>query len=160
MAKAQARDTDDIDALRARLIDRSIPEPNTGCWLWTASTHEFGYGQIYFRRKVGRAHRLSYFAFKGEIPAGMVIRHTCDQPYCVNPDHLVVGTQRDNIHDSIRSGRFAFNPRRLPEETAAAIRAARAGGLGYPELGRKFGISQSNARKYALSAHSPRSSYK
>lgn len=156
----QQGDADEMNTLRARIVDRSIPEPNSGCWLWTLSTHEFGYGQMYFRGAVLRAHRLSYLAFKGAIAEGLVVRHTCNQPSCVNPDHLVSGTQRDNIHDAIRSGRFVFNPQMLSEATAVAIRSAHAAGADYRKLGRMFGISMSCARKYANSAHSPRSRQK
>lgn len=75
----------------------------TGCWEWTASCGEGGYGQFVTSVKDGhkwyRAHRFSYITHRGSIPEGMVVMHSCDNPRCVNPDHLRLGTQADNIKD-------------------------------------------------------------
>ncbi len=74
------------------------PEPNTGCWLWTAYTDRDGYG--YFgisRTRIVKAHRWSYEHFVGPIPAGLVIDHICRQPSCVNWQHLEPVTQRINV---------------------------------------------------------------
>lgn len=81
--------------------------PIGGCWLWMRSTGNYGYGQFALtpQRQV-RAHRYSYEARHGPIPAGMVVCHRCDNPCCVNPEHLFLGTQRDNIQDCIQKGRF------------------------------------------------------
>lgn len=59
------------------------------------------------------AHRLSYLAFNGDIPEGLVVRHKCDNKCCVNPEHLEVGTQKDNVQDAIKRGRFSYrdNPK-------------------------------------------------
>jgi hypothetical protein len=80
------------------------------CWVWTANTNNKGYGTIYlsYNRKL-LAHRLSYEIEHGEIPSGLNICHKCDNPLCVNPDHLFAGTQKDNIHDCIAKGRSRFN---------------------------------------------------
>jgi hypothetical protein len=115
---------------------------------------------MFFDGSITAAHRLSFMAFNGPIPPGMVVRHSCNQPSCINPGHLLIGTQRDNIHDAIRCGRFAFNPKILPEATAEAIRTAHAAGIGYGRISQMFGVSRSCARNYALSAHSPRSRQK
>jgi hypothetical protein len=75
----------------------------TGCWEWTASRARGGYGQFTTSINDGRmwyrAHRFSYVAHKGKIPEGMVVMHSCDSPRCVNPDHLRLGTQADNMRD-------------------------------------------------------------
>lgn len=79
-----------------------------GCWLWTASTAEFGYGAIGAGGKHGkilRAHRVSYEIANGPIPAGLCVLHRCDNPGCVNPDHLFLGTNQDNHKDMIEKGR-------------------------------------------------------
>ncbi len=83
----------------------------TGCWEWTrAKTHD-GYGHMTYRlgisSKAGSvlAHRLAYEITKGPIPAGMYVCHHCDNPPCVRPDHLFLGTQRDNVYDSIAKRR-------------------------------------------------------
>jgi hypothetical protein len=86
---------------------------NTGCWEWTASFARGGYGQFFTSVKDGRewyrAHRFSYIAHKGDIPEGMVVMHECDNPRCVNPDHLRLGTQADNVADMDAKNRGIWN---------------------------------------------------
>lgn len=77
----------------------------SGCWLWTAATDECGYGRFLFRGRNTHAHRVSWILNFGEIPTGIQVCHKCDIPPCVNPDHLFLGTARDNRHDSIAKGR-------------------------------------------------------
>lgn len=92
-------------------MERVSPEPNTGCWLWTYRINEWGYG--FFStgsdktktRKKFYAHRYSYELFKGPIPKGLLVCHSCDTPACVNPDHLWVGTDADNNKDCTSKGR-------------------------------------------------------
>lgn len=90
---------------------RSMPEPNSGCWLWLGATYRMGYG---FFRSGGRriaAHRFSWAVHHGRpVPPGMVVMHKCDVPSCVNPEHLNIGTQRDNLRDARGKGRLARNP--------------------------------------------------
>ena len=74
------------------------------CWLWTASRNQYGYGVFRFNRERIRSHRLSYLHHHGEIPEGLVVRHKCRNKHCVNPDHLEVGTQKENIADKVRDG--------------------------------------------------------
>lgn len=81
--------------------DRYIPEPMSGCWLWLGAGDENGYGR--FRRI--RAHRYAYLKFIGEIPAGKFVCHKCDNPACVNPAHLWLGENRDNLEDMTKKGR-------------------------------------------------------
>lgn len=76
------------------------------CWLWHGSKNNAGYGSIGFRKKSIMAHRLSWRLHFGNIPAGQVVMHKCDNPGCVNPDHLQLGTYRDNARDAIDKGRF------------------------------------------------------
>lgn len=88
-------------------VDR-VGNPD-GCWLWTGTKVSIGYG--WFWHPGGTyAHRWSYQHYVGLIPDGLVIRHKCDNPPCVNPDHLLVGTQRDNIADAISRGRHSPPP--------------------------------------------------
>lgn len=69
------------------------------CILWEGATKNEGYGYVKRGGKNIFAHRLAYQAANGTIPEGMVVRHTCDTPSCINPEHLVLGTQADNIND-------------------------------------------------------------
>lgn len=83
-------------------------EPTTGCYLWTGGTQSKGYGVFNNprgHRGVGLAHRLSYEHHVGLIPEGMHVLHRCDTPACVNPEHLFLGTNLDNIHDRMLKGR-------------------------------------------------------
>lgn len=77
-----------------------------GCWLWTASRSSKGYGMFWFEGQTVSAHRFSYELYNGSIPEGMVVRHKCDNPPCVNPDHLELGTQAANERDKIVRGRY------------------------------------------------------
>ncbi len=77
--------------------DRSLPEPNTGCWLWTAGLDNHGYGQLTHRHgHNGKAYRVSYEAFVGSIPKGLTLDHRCRTRCCVNPDHLEPVTLAEN----------------------------------------------------------------
>ncbi len=77
------------------------------CHLWTAQLDKNGYGQFAMTYKSKwQAHRAAYQLFVGPIPAGKIVMHICDQPRCVNPDHLRVGTQADNMADKMAKGRW------------------------------------------------------
>ena len=94
------------DRMRKRIFDWSAPEALTGCWFWLGSCGNSGYGKTRFTHsKDMTAHRVSYMGFKGEIPEGMNVLHVCDVRTCVNPEHLFLGTQRENIKDMVTKGR-------------------------------------------------------
>lgn len=83
-------------------VERGAPNE---CWTWRGTTLPQGYGQIRIATKMKRAHRISYAMFVGHIPTGMLVLHRCDNPSCVNPEHLFVGSYRDNAVDAVNKGR-------------------------------------------------------
>lgn len=121
------------------------------CWVWKASVVK-GYGQI--RRKVGDkhtvalAHRVAYEMCHGEIPAGLQVLHRCDNPLCVRPSHLFLGTNKENNDDKMRKGRHGHGTQhgeqasgaKLTEDSIRQIRSMRAQGMLLREIGEKFGV--------------------
>ena len=81
-------------------ITDNIEIDQNGCWVWLKSTSSSGYGQLTVKGKYWQTHRYAYTQAKGDIPDGLLLRHTCHNIKCCNPDHLVTGTDLDNWHDS------------------------------------------------------------
>lgn len=131
-----------------RIMDLCVPEPNSGCWIWTGAQRSNGYGTVCYRRKHYKAHRLSWEAFRGPIPDGLWVLHKCDTPICVNPDHLFLGTAKNNTDDMWRKGRGArqtgeSHPRcRLREAQVIEIRRLAAEGMSRRRLAEMFGVGQ------------------
>lgn len=97
----------DADA-KTRIGLLSEKQPN-GCWLWTASKNNQGYGRIRFQEREYLAHRLSYIAHKGQLGSTDCVCHTCDTPLCVNPKHLFIGTHKSNAADKVGKKRHPRN---------------------------------------------------
>jgi hypothetical protein len=76
-----------------------------GCWLWTRGTDKEGYGSARVNYEMIRAHRAAWIIFRGPIPAGLLVCHRCDVPRCCNPEHLFLGTTKDNLNDARIKGR-------------------------------------------------------
>lgn len=98
--------------LEQSFIEKFVPEPNSGCWLWDAAITSDGYGFFGVGGKMKYAHRISYEAHKGPIPIGLVIDHLCSVPCCVNPDHLEVVTQQENSRRTVQRGRHQYADKR------------------------------------------------
>ena len=94
-----------LDAISLKLRFLSKIKILGDCWVWHGAKNGVGYGAIRVKRIKRPAHRVSYELFKGKIPDGMFVCHSCDNPPCVNPNHLWTGTHRDNMQDAIRKGR-------------------------------------------------------
>lgn len=125
-----------------------MKDPNSGCWLWTkALSVTGGYGQIGINGKILPAHRVSYECFVGPIPAGMKACHKCDTPACVNPDHLFLGTQADNMRDMDSKGRrvsLKGEDAGRAKLTAVQIEDIRSSSLTQVELAKKYGVNQTH----------------
>jgi hypothetical protein len=96
-------------SVQERFDQHYIPEPNSGCFLWTSGVNKKGYGKFSLRVKGEEleqyAHRMSWKIHHGDIPHESWVLHKCDMPCCVNPDHLYLGTHLDNMRDRSRRGR-------------------------------------------------------
>lgn len=115
----------------------------TDCILHIGCTTKGGYGLVGYKGKTQLAHRVSYIKSKGEIPTGMVIMHTCDNPLCINSEHLVAGTQRDNRMDCVTKGRANVSRGEYhygAKLTEAIVREIRASNLTNTELSKMYGI--------------------
>lgn len=129
------------------------------CWLWTAATANKGYGTVRAGGKLRGAHRVAYEAAHGEgSAAGLVVRHRCDTPACVNPVHLEIGTHADNVRDMMERGRHvapglkggANASAKLTEDDVRTIRTAYVRGSrthGLRALARPLGVDHSLIRK-------------
>jgi hypothetical protein len=118
-----------------------------GCWNWVGAKHVKGYGAFRFNNRMGRAHRFSYELHRGGIPAGMLVLHRCDNPACVNPDHLFLGTNADNMADKVSKGRQAHHGFRGDEHptaklTVAEVLAVREAEGTHREVAAQFGVSR------------------
>jgi len=140
---------------KERFEEKVCPEPNTGCHLWTAAIMSSGYGAFGLNGKTVLSHRVAYELYVGPIPEGdgyhgTCVRHTCDNPLCVNPAHLEVGTHQDNMDDKVERDRAARHTgesnglAKLTEADVLDIRARyAAGGVTQRELAEEYGVNQS-----------------
>lgn len=122
-----------------RFNERYFPEPMSGCWLWDSEGHKFGYGQFTINNRHEGAHRASWMLHRGPIPKGQMVLHRCDNPACVNPDHLFLGDARTNAMDCLKKGR---GPARLvlTAELVKQVRDRRAAGESWHDISRDTGI--------------------
>lgn len=124
-------------------VDRS-----GNCWIWTAYKNPMGYGTFGYMRTMKLAHRFAYEREYGQVSPNLSVCHHCDNPACVNPLHLFIGTQKDNALDSKKKGRTAAGKRngraKLTEEQVKRIRAMHKDGTPRIKLASEFGIGAAN----------------
>ena len=130
-------------------MENYIPEPNSGCWLWLGARNRQGYGVVYPCGRIGkqhRVHRLFYELYCGPILNGLHALHQCDNPICCNPDHIFLGTPKDNASDRVRKGRSydqsgeKSNNVKLTKTQVSEIRISMEN---QTVLSIKYGVSQS-----------------
>lgn len=122
-------------------------DPGSGCWNWTAYRSRKGRGMFKLGGRMRWAHRVAYERWVGPIPDGQVVRHRCDNPGCVNPQHLELGTQADNVRDRVERGRCArgaaMGAAKLCDRRVRLIRALSARGELRRDVARHFGVDPS-----------------
>ena len=151
-----------VSSPEARFWAKVHKTPN--CWLWTGAISA-GYGVLRRGRKAQNilAHRFMWELQYGMIPKGCIICHRCDIPKCVNPRHLFIGTQRDNIQDAIKKGRVVpwgkhfgqakgekHGRAKLALADVQELRHLRQEGMNYRQLGQRFGITGTQACRIVL----------
>lgn len=125
---------------------RKIRRSSTGCWLWVGAVHANGYGVFGINASnLVQAHRFSFMMFVGKIPPNTDVCHKCDVRRCVNPAHLFLGTRAENMQDAVNKGRVPRGMNKanckLNDDSVRALRADRLGGMSYPKLAKKYGVS-------------------
>lgn len=125
------------------------PGPADQCWEWKGRLDAKGYGFIKVNGTTTRVHRVAWaLAHSQWPPAGMVVRHTCDNPPCCNPAHLILGTVRDNVQDCVRRGRRAsgesLRQSMLTASDVRSIRERAAAGDPQSAIARDYGVTQAN----------------
>lgn len=129
-----------------------------GCWMWTSIIKRDGYGQIWFDGKPQRAHRVSYLMYKGEVPSGKMVLHSCDNKSCVNPDHLYLGDAKQNTADAFDRKRNpasnglkqGFVRAKLCPSDVIQIEKMKGCGSTQREIAQLFGVDQTTISRVLL----------
>jgi predicted XRE-type DNA-binding protein len=125
-----------------------VPIPECGCWIWTREVRPSGHGVFMTSRKWNHAHRYAWELLVGPIPNGLSVLHRCDVPPCVNPAHLFLGTQSDNMKDMASKNRSCLGEKnsmsRLNAEQIISIRALHKQGILTRIIASMFGVTRSN----------------
>jgi HNH endonuclease len=128
----------------ARHLDSIHTIPETGCWWWIGNNNPQGYGQVFIDGRNRGAHRYSYELHKGEIPEGLWVLHSCDNPSCVNPDHLSTGTPQQNAKEAVeRLGRGRGERSGKTHLTEEQVLMAYNSKETHQKLATKLGVSRS-----------------
>lgn len=133
---------------------------DNGCWQWTGGKDRDGYGVFgHHRRKQVRAHRASYEFHVGPVSSDVFVCHKCDNPSCINPDHLFLGSPRDNTHDMIAKGRKnttvgdAHGMAKLSHKDVVEIINSRKEGVLLTVLAERYGVTFQHISAIALNKH-------
>jgi hypothetical protein len=143
------------DKIESRFFAK-IVKNSDGCWYWIAHRDSGGYGNFRMNGRLEKAHRASWMIHSGEISKGIEVCHKCDNPPCVNPEHLFLGTPKENMQDCIAKKRFMSPARiaaqtrgsdrynaKLNEDQVREVHAMFARGISKAKIARHFGVSYS-----------------
>lgn len=133
-------------------IDRFMAKVKVSdeCWEWNGSTLKDGYGRFALGNLETLAHRVSYRLFKGNIPDGLKVCHACDNRLCVRPEHLFLGTQKQNMEDALSKDRCIGPKSSLTSEDIRDIKALANEGLNYVQIGGMYHLSKQYIRCLVL----------
>jgi len=126
-----------------------------GCWYWTSHLNKDGYGLFNYHNQAIGSHRISFIIYRGTIPNTMQVLHTCDNPMCVNPHHLFLGSHTDNMQDMIKKGRGnkmkweAHIDAKLTKKDVLMIRSLN-GKISQVELAKQFNVTQGSISRIIL----------
>ena len=143
-----------IKSFAAKVDKRGSDE----CWEWQAGKGgSLGYGKIKIKGKTYLAHRVSWELFFGPIPKGMMVLHKCNNPPCVNPYHLYLGDQSDNMQDRSRAGHMGGRPEpKLYKDEVLVIRSLlQAGKLSQEAIAKMFGVNRRTISRVKLNPNHP-----
>lgn len=139
-----------------KLANKSVLAPN-GCRVWTGPINHWGYGRVAVDGVTLKAHRVAWTEAHGQIAAGLCVLHRCDNPPCINVDHLFLGTQGDNARDRVAKGRHARGERAGGAKLSVAqVRVIRADKRKLRVLAKEYGVAESaisNVRQGRRWAH-------
>jgi hypothetical protein len=138
----KAKNEAEIEARFWVKVTKGLP---TDCWLWNGGTTghpKHDYGVWWYKGKHLTAHDVSYILTHGDIPESMVICHTCDNPKCVNPNHLWAGTHKDNYEDMVAKKRQKYPSSKLTSEKVVLLRQRFGTGESRTALAKEYGISR------------------
>lgn len=136
-----------MKTLKERFEDKYEVVTESGCWLWTSCLYPNDYGYLKCKDKSKLAHRISYEIYKGELKPEEIVRHTCDVRCCVNPNHLIAGTQKDNMQDMYTKGRriqtgIHNHMAKLTEKEVREIRSKyKLGSVTLEQLGNEYNVN-------------------